>query len=85
MSKILFYSESLEDVVVDSVCKCGHLERDHGSQTHKINGKMIRIHDGGSCCVGKCSCKHFQWDRWVTATEFSNKISANQNERLSSV
>lgn len=82
MSKILFHSKALNDVVVDGVCECGHLERDHGSQMMKIGNENIRVGEGGSCCVGQCGCSHFRWVRWMTATEFSETLPTNQEDRL---
>jgi hypothetical protein len=79
----VFFSKALNDFVVDGVCKCGHLERDHGSQMKKLaKGKDIRVSDGGSCCVGSCSCHHFTWVKWITATEFAETLPSSQIERL---
>lgn len=79
MSPKIFYSRELGDFVVDSLCECGHLERDHGS--HLISGK-IRVHDGGSCCVKQCECLKFTWYRWVTIKEFLKNFSTQQEKRL---
>ncbi len=82
MSQKTFFSKSLQDVVVDGVCECGHLERDHGGQTVRVGKNMTRVREGGSCCVGKCICSHFVWARWMTATEFAKSLSCKQEERL---
>jgi hypothetical protein len=82
VSDKVFYSIVLSDFVVDAVCECGHLERDHGSQIKPFGLKKIRIHDGGSCCAGKCQCQQFRWLRWMTATEFANNLPLKQEERL---
>jgi hypothetical protein len=78
----VFFSQSLNDFVVDAVCECGHLERDHGSQVKDFGTKKIRVHDGGNCCVGICACSHFRWARWITATEFAENVPVKQEERL---
>jgi len=79
----VFFSKALNDFVVGEMCKCGHLHRDHGSQLKKISDqKTLRLAHDGSCCVGKCACKHFRWARWVTATEFADTLPTKQEERL---
>ena len=69
MNKV-FFSNELNDYVVDALCACGHLERDHGSQLKPAGHKKVRLPHDGSCCVGRCPCPKFRWVRWVTATGF---------------
>jgi hypothetical protein len=82
MSLKIFYSHSLGDFVVDAVCDCGHLERDHGSFLSGKKSNKTRVHDGGSCCVNKCECMKFTWSRWMTISEFLKNFSTNQEKRL---
>ena len=70
----VFYSHQCGDYVVDAMCECGHLKREHGSMSTRVGqgkkGRILRRPNEGSCCKGKCPCPRFTWDRWVTATEF---------------
>lgn len=70
MSHKIFYSKMLKDFVVDSMCVCGHLQRNHGSKTIRVNRvTMVREANDGSCCCGDCPCGQFTWERFVTVTE----------------
>lgn len=82
MCNRVFFSRRLDDFVLDAVCECGHLERDHGSHLKNIGRRKIRLHDGGNCCVESCGCHHFRWARWLTATEFAQNLPAKQEDRL---
>lgn len=82
MCNRIFFSRRLDDFVLDAVCECGHLERDHGSHSKNIGRKKLRLHDGGNCCVESCGCHHFRWARWLTATEFAQNLPAKQEDRL---
>jgi len=65
-----FRSNQLGGIVVDEMCKCGHLKSDHGS--HSINlgdGHMIRESHEGNCCARKCECPGFTWARFVIKEE----------------
>lgn len=82
----VFYSHALGDHVVDGVCECGHLEREHGSKLESASdGFSRRLPHAGSCCAGKenrCACKKFRWVRWMTATEFTGRFPVMQRKRL---
>jgi hypothetical protein len=78
-----FYSRQLGDVVVDEMCVCGHLKRDHGSVLKKIDSeKSLRLPHEGNCCDGECECPHFVWDRWVTASEMEQSITPAQRKEF---
>lgn len=67
-----FVSVSLGAVVSESMCECGHLERDHGSVLHPLGGgSAFREAHGGGCCCGECRCNKFTWARHVTAHELA--------------
>ena len=66
------YSKARGDYIVGSMCECGHLERDHGSQTLKLpNNRLLRRPHDGNCCKGKCACRRFTWAKFVTLTEMA--------------
>lgn len=69
--KPLFFSQILQDYVVDEMCSCGHLKSQHGSLTARsARGILRQPHDGG-CCHGICDCKRFTFVRYVTIEERS--------------
>lgn len=69
------YSKARGDYIVGSMCECGHLEREHGSQTLSLpNNRMLRKPHDGNCCRGKCFCKRFTWARFVTLTEMAQMV-----------
>lgn len=67
------------EVVVDSMCKCGHLESEHGSKSTRLpDGALLREEGHGNCCKGKCACARFTWERFVTLDERADKIIADR-------
>lgn len=78
-----FFNVLMNDYVIDSVCQCGHLERDHGSINHKLKDNILtRIDDGGTCCVENCKCLHFCWKKWLTLEGFIDNFNSSQEVRL---
>lgn len=78
-----FYCHSVNDVVIDGVCECGHLERDHGSRLKVIDkDNTLRESHGGGCCADKCNCPRFTWKRWMTITEFAATLAKKREERM---
>jgi hypothetical protein len=75
-----FYSNQLGGVVVDEMCKCGHLKSEHGSRTMSLEDQILRESNEGSCCSGSCSCSSFSWARFVTKEEVA-KIYLAKNPR----
>lgn len=76
---LLRFSKAKGDYIVGSMCECGHLERDHGSQTLRIsNNRMLRRPHDGNCCKGKCACKRFTWARFVTLTEMAAMVPSKR-------
>ena len=82
--KRVFYSKVLDKVVVHTICKCGHLECDHGSTVTKLeNGKFLRDAHAGNCCVKGCDCGKYTFKKHLTIDEFlCEKISPRQKDRL---
>lgn len=79
----VFYSREVGDFVVDALCECGHLKREHGSLLLPLpHGRMLRLPNDGSCCTRLCVCKRFTWAKWVTATEFEKMISPEKHREL---
>ncbi len=76
----LFYSKVLKDFVVDGVCQCGHLEREHGSVLTQPDalGTRFREAHGGNCVSEECSCPKFRWERWITQSEFMQRSAEIQ-------
>ncbi len=77
--KSFFSLRSQEDVVVDAVCSCGHLQSAHGSVCRRVTEDLIlrEPHDG-NCCAGGCECREFEWSRWTTAEE----VVANSDQKF---
>jgi hypothetical protein len=67
--KVLFYSRSRGDFVVDEMCRCGHLKSKHGSLIHKTKNAMIRDPSDGSCCSDHCECGQFTFVEFVTISD----------------
>jgi hypothetical protein len=67
----VFYSREHGDWIVEEMCECGHLKREHGSNLLPLgNGRKLRVPNGGNCCANSCDCPRFTWDRFVTISEF---------------
>lgn len=83
MNRNIRYSNLRGDYVVDSLCTCGHLERDHGSKTVPLVGsKKLRDAHSGSCCCSDCGCRQFTYARDVTLEEFRANFPRKQEDRL---
>ncbi len=78
MPRRIFFSEELQEYVVDSMCSCGHLESEHGSKLLPLQNKLkLRLPHEGNCCSGKCKCPKFHWARWVTVIEKATFVKEN--------
>lgn len=55
-----------------ALCKCGHLQSDHGSRLVRIEGGTYREYHHGSCC--DCACGQFTFHRFVTLTEAAQML-----------
>jgi hypothetical protein len=78
-----FFSIQLNDLVVEEMCECGHLKREHGSTLTKLSSSIsVRNPHGGNCCARHCKCARFIWSRWVTATEMEESITEAQKEEF---
>lgn len=82
MAQRVFFSRELGDYVVDAMCDCGHLRREHGSKLLRISKEqMVRMpHDGNCRHDDDCACERFTWARWVSATEFEAMFQPTQEE-----
>lgn len=76
MSVKLRYSKAHKDYIVDELCQCGHLRRDHGSKSRRVGESLCRLPQHGNCCSGQCACPRFTWARFVTATEFAERFAS---------
>lgn len=68
-----FFSHLVDDYVVDGICKCGHLESEHGSEVIKVAGKSVRLNNSGSCCCKNCECMKFTWIKGLKISELASQ------------
>ena len=81
MSRRIRYSRALGDYIVDSRCKCGHLESEHGSETTKLSTLMLRHPHAGNCCESQCACPRFTWESFVTLEEKAAMLAVADKTR----
>jgi hypothetical protein len=68
-----FFSEPLNDWVVDEQCECGHLKSEHGSLLTPLDAAhTLRQSHDGSCC--SCSCGRFTFVAHTTAAEYAEIV-----------
>jgi hypothetical protein len=74
----VFFSRKHQNFIVDSMCKCGHLESEHGSlnQTIMPGKRIVRQPGHGNCCADSCPCPRFTWVRHVTVDEKADMVIA---------
>jgi hypothetical protein len=88
MMRTVFFSRAQGDFVVDELCTCGHLKRDHGSKLKPVcRGSKLKFrlpHDG-NCCAGTCPCPHFTFARHIGVEEFLKRFPIKQSKRLARV
>lgn len=76
-----FYSRERGDYVVDAVCECGHLKREHGSKLRPLGrGRSLRLPNDGNCCAHQCDCERFTWAGWATAEEVESRLAQSKRE-----
>lgn len=63
-----------------AMCRCGHLQSDHSSQTVPFgqNGHALREYHHGGCCAGDCHCKQFTFQRFATLDEVADIMIARR-------
>lgn len=74
----VFFSNQLNDYVVDELCKCNHLKSEHGSKISNMEGFILREPNQGSCCSGVCVCKQFKFEKFVTITEAAKIVASKK-------
>lgn len=75
MKKLPFFSRSLQAVVVDEMCKCGHMKSEHASKVVKVSNSLLRLSNQGGL---SSDCPRFTWDGYVTAEEKAEMLLAQR-------
>jgi hypothetical protein len=57
-----------------ALCKCGHLQSDHGSRLVQMEGGTYREYHHGGCCCCDCACKQFTFHRFVSLKEAAQML-----------